>query len=255
MPSLRFLIAVAFLGSMAFAQDAAIPRSFEVASVRPSQHAVGPDYNNQIAYTPEGLTARNATLKRLVAEAWNLQVNQVIGPRWLNQNEYDIEARAPRGASKEQVATMLRSLLAERFALRQHIESREMRADDLVVGKSGPKIHPIGPGEAVAAAPGSHFRGTMHQFADLLAIQFSIPGSDDPSVPARAGGPPILVLDETGLQGTYDFSVDLRPELNTDAFTAWQRVLEDQLGLKIESRKNAVPVVIVDNAARIPTEN
>jgi uncharacterized protein (TIGR03435 family) len=74
-----------------------------------------------------------------------------------------------------------------------------------------------------------------------------------PKVPARAGGSPIPVLDKTGLQGIYEFSVDLRPELGTDAFTAWKRALEDQLGLKIESRKADVAVVVVDDAAKIPT--
>ncbi len=56
-------------------------QAFEVASVRPSQHPAGPDYNNQIVYTPAGFTARNTTLKRLIAEAWRLQLSQVIGIR------------------------------------------------------------------------------------------------------------------------------------------------------------------------------
>lgn len=255
MRGLRFLMALALVGSSAFAQPPTTTRSFEVASVRPCQHTVGPDYNNQITYTPAGLTARNATLKRLVAEAWTVQVNQVVGPGWLNQNEYDIEARAPQGASKEQIASMLRNLLAERFQLKQHAETRQMRPYELVVGNTGPKIRPIGPGEAIAAQPGFHFRGDMRQFADVLAVQFSIPASNDPTVPARAGGPPILVLDKTGLQGTYEFSVNLPPELGTDAFTTWNRALADQLGLKIQSRRDAVAVVIVDSAARIPIEN
>jgi uncharacterized protein (TIGR03435 family) len=62
-------------------------------------------------------------------------------------------------------------------------------------------------------------------------------------------------LDKTGLTGIYDFSVDMRPELGTDGFTTWQRVLQDQLGLSIESRKENVAVVVVDEAAKIPTEN
>jgi uncharacterized protein (TIGR03435 family) len=66
---------------------------------------------------------------------------------------------------------------------------------------------------------------------------------------------PIAVLDKTGLPGIFDFSVDIHPELGTDMFTSWQRVLEDQLGLRIESRKGNLAVLVVDEAARIPTEN
>jgi uncharacterized protein (TIGR03435 family) len=95
----------------------------------------------------------------------------------------------------------------------------------------------------------------MRQFADLLTVQFSIPAPSDPSVPVIGLGPQIPVLDETGLQGTYEFSVEIKPELNTDGFTAWSRVLEDRLGLKIESQKGDVPVVVVDDAAKIPTGN
>ena len=65
----------------------------------------------------------------------------------------------------------------------------------------------------------------------------------------------IPVLDKTGLQGVYDFSVDQRPELGTDASTGWKRVLENQLGLEIESRKARVLMVAIDNAEKTPTAN
>ncbi len=252
---LPLLILVPLLNSVSYSQVATKTPTFDVASVRPSQHPLGPDYNNQIVYTPAGFTARSTTLKRLIAEAWRLQLSQVIGPGWLSQNEYDIEARAPEGTAKDQMALMLKSLLADRFGLKMHSESRPMRAYALVVAQGGPKIHPVDPGAAVAACPGSHFRCDMRQFADFLAVQFSIPASSDPSVPSIGIGPQIPVLNETGLQGTYEFSVDIKPELNTDGFTAWSRVLEDQLGLKIENRKGGVEVRVVDSASKVPTEN
>ena len=255
MRALPLLISLLPAALPTFAQPVATARAFDVASVRPSQHSVGPDYNNQIAYTPVGFTARNVTLKRLIAEAWHLQTSQVIGAAWLGQNEYDIEARAPEGAGREELAMMLKGLLAERFGLKLHNESRPMRAYDLVVAQGGPRIHPVDPGAAIAPHPGSHFRGDMRQFADFLTVQFSIPASSDPSVPSIGLGPQIPVLNETGLQGTFEFSVEIKPELNTDGFTAWTRALEDQLGLKIESRKGDVAVVVVDQAARTPTAN
>ena len=80
---------------IAFAQ----PATFEVASVKASPRPVGPDYNNQITISPSGLIGRNVTLRRLVAEAHGLQMNQVAGPRWLDQNEYEIDARADTATS------------------------------------------------------------------------------------------------------------------------------------------------------------
>jgi uncharacterized protein (TIGR03435 family) len=252
-PSLAFLLALSTF--TAFGQAPSAPPAIEVASVRPNQHPVGPDYNNQITYSATGFTARNATLKRLIAEAWRLQLSQVIGPGWLSKNEYDIEARVPEGAHNDQIALMLKSLLTDRFGLKMHSESRTMRAYALIAAQGGPRIHPVTSGTAAIARPGAHFRGDMRQFADFLAVQFSIPASSDPRVPSIGLGPQIPVLNETGMEGTYDFSVDIKPELNTDGFTAWSRVLEDQLGLRVENRKGSVEVLFVDDAAKIPTEN
>jgi uncharacterized protein (TIGR03435 family) len=216
---------------------------------------VGPDYNNQITYSPAGIRGRNVTLQRLIAEAYQLQLRQVFGPRWLNSNEYDFDARSAAAGNREQQALMLRSFLAERFKLKEHSEMRDMRVYELVVGKSGSKIRPISDGETPAAGSGFHFHGDLRQFADLLAVQLSIPAADNPAEPARASTSTIPVLDKTGLPGVFDFSVNVSPELGTDMFAAWQRALESQLGLRIESRKGNVPVLVVDEAAAIPTEN
>lgn len=255
MRAFRSLISLPLLALAAFGQASAGAAAFEVASVRPSQRLIGPDYNNQIKYAPTGIIARNVTLRRLVAEAYRLQVNQVLGPDWLDRNEYDIEAKSAAADSREQMAAMLQGLLAERFKMKEHSETREMRAYELVIDKTGFKIRPANNGETVNAGASFHVHGNMRQFADLLAVQLSIPALNNPDEPARASGPPIPVLDETGLSGVYDFSVDMRPELGTDMFTMWQRTLQDQLGLRLESRKGAVTVVMVDEAAKIPTEN
>ena len=255
MRALTLLVSLALPCSVAFGQASASAATFDVASVRPSQHQVGPDYNNQFAYTPTGISVQNVTLKRLIAEAYHLQLNQVSGPAWIDQNEYDIEARTAEPATREQMARMLRTVLADRFNLKQHSEPREMRVYDLVVADSGPKIHPIDDGETAAANVGSHFHGDMRKFADFLAVMFTMPAASSPSEPVIAGGPQIPVLDKTGLTGIYDFSVDMRPELGTDGFTSWQRVLKDQLGLRIESRKENVAVMIVDEATKIPNAN
>jgi uncharacterized protein (TIGR03435 family) len=254
MRALRVLISLALSSMWAFSQAPLAAPAFDVASVKASQHEVGPDYNNQITYSPTGITARNATLKRLLADAYHLQLNQILGPSWLERNEYEIDARTAGASTREQMALMLRSLVAERFKLKQRSETREMRVYALEVGKSGAKIHPIHEGET-GKAVGVHFHGDMRQFADLLAVQFSMPAAASPSEPVRASSAQNLVVDKTGLEGVFDFSVDVHPELGTDAFTLWQRALEDQLGLRIESRKENVAVLVVDDALKIPTEN
>lgn len=249
--------AIALLSFVAIIQAQPTQPTFEVASVKPSQNEVGPDYNNQITVSATEFNGRNVTLKRLIAEAWQCQLKQIVGPAWIERNEYDIAARIPAGASREQIPLMLRSLLSERFHLKEHGETRQIRVYELKVGEGGPKIKPIVAGDAPAtnAGQGFHFHGTMRQFADLLALQFSIPAAQDPTAPVRAGGEQIPVMDKTGLPGIYDFSVPMRPELGTDAFTGWSRALHDQLGLKIESRKGDVPVVVVDDVAKTPTGN
>lgn len=243
----------AFLNSTAFCQDAGNPVAFDVASVKPSQRILGPGANNHITFAPAGITAKNATLRRLVAEAYRLQMNQILGPAWLDQREYDIEAKAGAPATKEQLARMLQPLLAERFKLTQHRETKELRAYELVVDKAGPKIHPSQEGEASGSPTGLHFHGDLRHFADLLAVQQSIALTDDPRRPGRASGPPAPVLDQTGLPGIYDFTVDIRPEPGADMFSLWQRVLKEQIGLRLDSRKTPVGVLVVDAAEQLPT--
>ena len=151
MRALPLLVSFALSSALAFGQAATTTPAFDVASVKPSQHSVGPDYNNQLTYEPTGISARNVTLKRLLAEAYHLQQNQVLGPNWLGQNEYDIDAKAAGTVPKEQMALMLQSLVAQRFNLTHHSETREMRVYELVVDKSGAKIHPVNGGETTSA--------------------------------------------------------------------------------------------------------
>jgi uncharacterized protein (TIGR03435 family) len=255
MRTLCLLIFLALPSALIAGQAPPPAPAFDVASVKPCRRIVGLDYNNRLTYSPNGLTARNITLKRLVAEAYRLQLSQVSGPSWIDQNEYDIDARTTGAATGEQIVLMLRSLLAERFDLKQHSEVREMRVHDLMVGKSGVKIHPMNDGETAAAYAGSHFHADMRSFADFLAVMFTMPAASSLSEPVIASDPQIPVLDKTVLTGIFDFSVDMRPELGTDGFTTWQRVLQDQLGLSIESRKENVGLLVVDEAAKVPTVN
>ena len=256
MRSTLILSWLVFVSSPAFAQTTKTP-SFDVVSVKASAKLVGPDDNNEITVSPAGITGRNVTLQRLIAEAYHVQLNQIAGPNWLDRNEYEIGAKTERPAGREQLLLMLQTLLRERFNLKQHRETKSMKVYQLVTDKGGPKIRPVKDGEPPKAGNGFHFHGDLRQLADLLAVQLSIPDSNDadPTKPHIAAGPPIPVLDKTGLSGTYDFDVELKPELGTGVFTVWQRVLQEQLGLRIDSSKGNVPIIVVDNAAQVPTAN
>ena len=172
MRALSILITLALSSSVAVGQASTTAPAFDVASVKPSQHLVGPDYNNQLSYSPTGIIARNVTLKRLVAEAYQLQLNQVLGPSWLDKDEYDIDARSAAVGTREQHALMLRSLVDERFKLTERSEIREMRVYELVVGKSGPKIRPISDGENPTARAGFHFHGDLRQLRTCLPSSY-----------------------------------------------------------------------------------
>lgn len=233
-------------------QSVSNPPVFEVASVKPSLRELGKDAGSRVTFGAVGISGRNVTLKHLIVQAYRLQPYQVFGgPNWLDGNEYDIDARAGGPATRERLMSMLRRLLADRFRLSTHSETRELRIYELVTGKNGPKIHPLKDTET----PQGRFRGDLQQFANFLSVQLTIPVLDDPGKPGVASAAPVPVLDKTGLPGVYDINVDMKPETGVDMFTLWQRALQDQLGLKLETRKDKVPVLVVDHVERIPVAN
>src|SRR5262249_62320011 len=161
----------------------------------------------------------------------------------LDSDEYDVIAKASAPVPRAQVAPMLRTVLTERFRLAHHRERRDLRVYELVQGKGGAKLDGAKDG----------FQGTMRQFADLLAVKLSIVMSDDPTRPGMAAGPPVLVLDKTGLAGESDIPVNVRPEPGADSFSLWQHALEN-MGLRLERRRDAVEVLVIDSAERVPIE-
>ena len=216
---------------LTFTVGAGFTQSFDVASVKASARTLGRDVATPMAIVPTGIIAHNATLKRLIVQAYGVQPYQVTGgPGWLDASEYDVEGKVGAVVSREQLNAMLRTLLAERFHLKVQRQTKELRVYEMVVDAGGLKLRPV---EIDDATGGGGFRGTMTQLAQLVSVQLSIPPIDDPSRPSIASGPPVPVVDKTGLDGTYEFPLDLRPEAGTDMFTLWQRKLRD-LGLRLE---------------------
>jgi uncharacterized protein (TIGR03435 family) len=245
-------------GILVLASIALHAQSFDAASVKPSAKTAGPDYNNQITFGPSTFSGKNVTLKWLIVEAYGVVPSQIFsGPKWLDQAEYDVEAKADHAVSREDLRKMLQPLLASRFHLVLHRESREMKAYELVVDKGGPRIQPVKDGGGTPAPMGSrHFHGELQQLANLIAIKLTMPApTEDPSVPTRASGTPMPVFDKTGLNGTFDFDIEMGPQPGQPAFNMWQTILQEQLGLKLESHKGPVEGIIVDSADRDPVAN
>jgi uncharacterized protein (TIGR03435 family) len=101
---------------------------------------VGPDYNNQVTVGPSTFSGKNVTLKRLIGWAYRFEPPQIFGgPKWFDETEYDVEAKADRAFSKEELAKMLQSLLAARFHLATHRETRELKIFELFIDRNGPR--------------------------------------------------------------------------------------------------------------------
>ena len=237
----------------AFGQSAPGPLAFEVASVKPSKAVVGHDGN--IKTDPGRFIATNATLLRFIFEAYQVPYPQITGgPSWLNTDEFDIDAKAESPVGSEQLRLMLRQLLIDRFKLSVRTELVDRRVYALVVGKDGPRLNGA---KDVAGSRAWRFHGRLSEFANILAVQLTIPMSSnqDPAIPSRATGAPVPVVDKTGIDGVYDIRLDINTDRGGDAFTVWQRALQDQLGLKLESQKAAIQVLVIDHVERIPALN
>jgi uncharacterized protein (TIGR03435 family) len=220
-----------------------LAQSFEVASVRVSRTVIG--HEGVITTGPQRFAGHNATLKRLVFEAWQTPYDRITGgPAWVNSDEYDVEAKASAPVSLQELRLMLRTLLAERFKLQVHTEKREGRVYALVAAKSGPKLG----GPLEQDAPG-------YGYSTVTSRNLLMFSPSNPTVPAVARGTPVPVINKTGIEGIFDFALKIRPDRETDTFMFWQRTLQDQLGLRLESQKDAVEFLVIDHVERAPSAN
>ena len=230
----------ALLGAaLALAQTA--PPRFEVASVKPAPaDAKGSSWNVR----PGGLIVNNMTLKEIIQVAYGLQEYQCSTPGWLQEARYNIVAKPEAGATDgNQLTAMLRTLLAERFKLAIHRETKLVPGYALVVAKGGLKAK-FSDSEGSSMKEGStRFTGTGVNMSQLITWA------------ARLLRQP--VVDETGLTGKYNVTLDYaNPQLAVEpgdppstlpsVFTA----LTEQAGLRLEGRKLPVEIIVVDHAER-----
>jgi uncharacterized protein (TIGR03435 family) len=238
---MRLLISALFL-----AQAATAP-SFEVASINPhplpsGNFVVRSGGSAAVIKIAGNRVTTSGNLKRLVMAAYNVKDFQVDGvPDALANELYDVVAKTEGEATPtlEQVRPMLQSLLADRFQLKLHRDTREIAVYDLAVGKNGPKLkESAGPKPAQdPVRVGTIMRWSftdrsISQLIDLLAVTVDRP-----------------MVDKTGLAGHYDFAIEIDAEHPKEIEPA----IED-LGLKLTSAKEPAEILVVDHAAK-PSAN
>ncbi|HKA02019.1 MAG TPA: TIGR03435 family protein [Candidatus Solibacter sp.] len=236
----------------------AAQNKFTVASVKPSPSRKG---TGNLVASPGTVTASNLSLDAMIAAAYGVAVYQVSGPTWLRDQHFDIVAKtdAPL-ADEDAMRTPLQDLLAERFGLKMHRETRELPALVLTVAKGGPKLQPSD-GTTSATLPFKKAnktdvariagaRLTMPQFADILARRLSRPVLDKTSLTAayriRLEWTPDTPIAKSGRPNKFKPAGDL-PSI----FEA----IKDQLGLRLDSQKAQVEVLVIDHISRTPTAN
>ena len=228
------------IASTAAAQPAP---AFEVATIKVSPPRTGAAGTIAFSSDPAMFRLSNTTLKILVAMAYGTSDRLVAGgPAWVDEQFYDVVAKLPPDTAKERTADMLQTLLAERFNLKVHREQRERRAYALVLAKEAPELKAGGePGSGMTGILPGRIVGksvTAGVLADALSRTL---GQE--------------VVDQTGLQGSYEIDLkwtpeDSRKDQGPDIFTALRRI-----GFKLETTKTMVEMIVVDHADRIPAEN
>jgi uncharacterized protein (TIGR03435 family) len=227
---------------------------FDVASVRGSQGGKGEGSRREnIQASPGSLNMRNVSLKSAIRWAYHVMEYQVSGPDWLNFERFDIAAKAAEPASDDQLRLMLQALLAERFKLTLHRETKELACFVMVAAKGGLKFHEsqTTDGEPVVNPDKSSMTVEVKgvpatQFVEMLSNILHAP-----------------VINNTGLSGRYDAKVNFGKYIpdgtsKEGAFDPISMIitgLQEELGLKLESKKMPLDLLIVDHAEKIPAEN
>ena len=234
-------ILVSLMATSAFAQ------TFEAASVKVNRSGRNPGSTSR---SGGQLVFENTSLRECIAIAYGISPDRdyaISGPAWIGTERYDIVAKVPAETARPEMLRMLQALLADRFHLEMHRADKEMRVYLLTVARSGIKLKAApARGENFTWRPG-HIAVQSESMAEL---------ADRLSRPFFGLGAP--VIDSTGVSGVFDFVLDWTPEtVQPDATPGPSlfNALEEQLGLKLETARRSVGVLVIDRVERIPTAN
>jgi uncharacterized protein (TIGR03435 family) len=230
---------------------------FDVASIRLSkqtQHSF-----QDLKARADGYTASYLPVKMMIAFMYRIPARQVIdAPRWLEEDRYDVETKADKKYSVDDLNTMYQNMLADRFHLKFHIETKEANAYVLTIDRNGSKM------KVNDQPPNYDFPITFSGIGAMHGTRVSMPffcwmlGQN-----LQQDERP--VVDMTGLTGFYDFNLSFLPQsLSQEAHdTLPQEVLDrpslfealkEQLGLKLSAQKGPVQYFVIDHVER-PSEN
>ncbi len=224
---------------------------------------------------PAQITYRNIEMIRLLSLAYDTYRFQITGPEWLNEEIYDVSARLPPDTTREQFRLMLQNLLAERFHLVIRRETRDVPGYELRIDRRGSKLKEAGSGSPVPE------RFPQLDHPGIIMGMKMAPGGRIPSVylTARAQRMTELVrmigedlerpvIDNTGLTGTYDYTLEYAPARGMPALPSPAAdgaadesgpsiitAVQQQLGLKLIPEKVPLDMIIVQSGDEEPTEN
>ena len=248
---MRFAALALFVSLNAAAQTDTPKPVFEAASIKLTASSGGGGHSHE--NSDPGMLRGSMTLKAYIMAAYGVNSFQVTGgPDWIDSSTYEIVAKMEQAGGEARIHQALQTLLAERFQLKFHRETRESRGYELTLAKSGFKLKPVPAtsncGTSARGGAGAvSFTATcidMAAFATYLSRRTGLP-----------------VSDQTRVEGLYSFALewnpdDLRaaPEPDRPSLPSLYTVLSEKLGLRLESRKVALEMLVVDSAER-PSEN
>lgn len=253
-------------GRQVVAQAPSGSPAFEVSTVRVNRTG---GTGSESSFSKGRFTATNVTLKNVMEySAFGLPAARIVGgPKWIDSERFDIDAKvdsATAGSlqtlSREQeraaIHTMFQRLLADRFKLATHWETREMPVYALVVARKGPRLQKAANPDAGVDTSASRGR--------LIANEITMDGLARTLTQEAADELGRVVVNRTAIEGKYDVSLRWTPEMDStpgaadgavsDAGPSLFTATEEQLGLKLESSKGPVEVLVIDRAEE-PSEN
>ena len=262
---IRRLMALLFV-TLLHGQEKPARLTFEVASIKPNKSG---DPNVMLMFKPNGFSATNAPLHEVIRLAYQVPDFQMSGgPLWINSERYDIEAKVDSSAAEQlrqpdqdQHRQMLQSLLQDRFKLKVHWETKELPIYALTVAKNGFKLHEAKPDDTypdgIKDEAGVGRAGLMRMGPGRITAQ-GLPMNTFVRLLSQQLGR--TVLDKTALTGNYDVELQWTPDnipasfigpdgkptpeiSGPSVFTA----IQEQLGLKLESQKGPVEVLVIDH--------
>jgi uncharacterized protein (TIGR03435 family) len=220
--------------------------AFEVASVRLT--TAGNSCITSISPWGTGrFTATCVSFDVLIELAFGVHPNQISGLEKLGTQYYDVNAR-PEGdvaLTYDEVKPRLRELLAQRFQLATHRETKEFQGYAMVLAKGGLKLHP---GTLPPLSPGQPFTAEDQLYA--ASVNLDVLAGMLTTLTHRP------VINGTGIRGTYEVKLRFRPEAAIDSpLPSLFLALEEQAGLKLQTQKVPVEMLVIDQVEKVPTDN